>query len=132
MTSTLTLIDGQIRHEITVGGSPGDPVVSPAVLGWELKPEGLCRGDVCVPLRTTVADEHGGLPLADFARLIGRPAVVDGARSIAAIGVSAGTRGEQLRSLVAPDFTLPDPQGNPVSLSDFGRRKRLLLAWSSW
>ncbi len=132
MTSTLTLIDGQTRHELAATGSTDDPVISLADLGWELKPEGLCRGDVCVPLRTTVADEHGGLPLADFARLTGRPAVIDGDRSVAALGVSAGARGEQLRSLVAPDFTLPDPDGNPVSLSDFGRRKRLLLAWSSW
>ncbi len=132
MTSTLTLIDGQTRHEVVVGGSPDNPVISPSELGWELKPEGLCRGDVCVPLRNTVADEFGGLRLADLARLIGRPAVVDGARSIAALGVSAATRSEQLRSLAAPNFTLPDPYGNPVSLSDFGRRKRLLLAWSSW
>jgi hypothetical protein len=132
MTSTLTLIDGQTRHEVAVTGSPDDPVIFPSELGWELKPEGLCRDNVCVPLRNTVADEHGGLALADFARLTGRPAVVDGARSIAALGVSADTRREQLRSLAAPDFTLPDPQGNPVSLSDFGRRKRLLLAWSSW
>ena len=132
MSSTLTLIDGQTRHEIVATGSPNDPVISPRALGWELKPEGLCRDDVCVPLRNTVADDHGGLALTDFARLTGRPAVIDGARSVAALGVSAGARGEQLRSLAAPDFTLPDPHGNPVSLSDFGRRKRLLLAWSSW
>ena len=132
MTSTLTLIDGQTRHQVTVTGSPDDPVITPAELGWELKPEGLCRGDVCVPMRTTTADERGGLPLVEFARLTGRPAVVDGARSIAALGVRADIRGEELRSLAAPDFTLPDPHGNPVSLSDFGRRKRLLLAWSSW
>lgn len=132
MTSTLTLIDGQTRHEVAVTGSHDDPVITPAELGWELKPEGLCRGDVCVPLRTTVADQHGGLPLTDFARLMGRPVVIDGSRSIAALGVSADSRAKELRSLAAPEFTLPDPHGNPVSLSDFGRRKRLLLAWSSW
>jgi len=32
----------------------------------------------------------------------------------------------------APDFTLNDMSGQPVSLHNFERRKVLLLAWSSW
>ena len=32
----------------------------------------------------------------------------------------------------APDFALPDRQGNIVHLSDFRGKKVLLLAWASW
>ena len=31
---------------------------------------------------------------------------------------------------VAPDFTLPDFTGNPVSLSDFRNRKHVLLVFN--
>ena len=37
-----------------------------------------------------------------------------------------------MTSLQAPDFTLNDMNGQPVSLHNFERRKVLLLAWSSW
>ncbi len=32
----------------------------------------------------------------------------------------------------APDFTLNDVEGNPVSLSDFKGRKVVLQFWASW
>jgi hypothetical protein len=101
--------------------------------GWRLKPEGLCFGDVCVPVRDTVDLVAGsGLDADEFARLTGRVAVVDAARGIVAMTESGNRRSEGLATLVAADFTLPDIDGNPVSLHDFDRRKRLLLAWSSW
>jgi peroxiredoxin len=37
-----------------------------------------------------------------------------------------------LSSLAAPDFTLPDIDGNSHSLSDFRGKKILLLTWASW
>ena len=33
-------------------------------------------------------------------------------------------------NVTAPDFTLPDLDGNPVSLSDFHRRKNVLLVFN--
>jgi len=33
---------------------------------------------------------------------------------------------------IAPDFTLPDLDGNLVSLSDFRGKKTLVFIWASW
>lgn len=101
--------------------------------GWTLKPEGLCRDDVCVPVRDRAGLLAGDLlDVASAAAALGRPVVVDARRGIAALGVAAHTVAESMASLDAPAFTLPDLDGKLVSLADFERRKVLLLAWSSW
>ena len=101
--------------------------------GWALKPEGFCRGEVCVPVRDrSFQGADGRIDVALSAVALGRPVVVDAARGIAAIGEPAHRIAEQMITLRAPEFTLPDLDGNPVSLRDFNRRKVLLLAWSSW
>ena len=51
--SELTIIDENV-HSVT-GTTDGDRLLVDAgafhqALGWELKPEGLCRGDICVPV----------------------------------------------------------------------------------
>jgi hypothetical protein len=105
----------------------------PAATGWELKPEGLCKGDVCVPVRDPAGlleGEH--IDLAELGRRTGHVVVVDAAAGIAAIGESAVEREAAQRSMVAPDFTLPDLDRNDVALRDFAGKKRLLLAWASW
>ena len=33
---------------------------------------------------------------------------------------------------LAPDFALPDLDGNTVQLSDFKGKKIMLLSWASW
>lgn len=102
--------------------------------GWTLKPEGMCRGDVCAPIyRKDVVLADGGLiDLVEVAPVIGLAAVADPRRGVAAVTASAAARAESMTSLEAPAFTLPDMRGDPVSLHDFARRKVLLLAWSSW
>jgi hypothetical protein len=105
-------------------------------LGWELKPEGLCQGDVCVPLRDRGAlapdGEEAGVDLAAFASALGRPLALETDSGIAALGIAAGERAAQLASLEAPDFELPDLDGKLHRLSDHRGKKVLLIAYASW
>ena len=132
----LTLIDETSPHSVNAALGERvlvDPIDFSTATGWQLKPDGLCRGDVCVPVRNRDAVmSESQLDLEGVATLLGRPVVVDRGRAIAALGTGAAVRSQTMKSLDAPDFTLPDINGNMVSLSDFDRRKRLLLAWSSW
>jgi len=112
------------------------PESLPTAIGWALKPEGLCRDEVCVPVRDRDALVVDGLvDLAAAAEALRRPAVVDAAdpeRAYVAIALPAEERRRALRELEAPDITLPDLDGTPHSLSEWGGRKRLLQAFSSW
>ena len=132
-----TLIDGVRTFEL-VAQVEGDGVrISPesleSALGWTLKPQGLCRGDVCVPVRepAALADERG-IDLAGFAELQGRPLALDPEERAGALGTSAAERGSQLATLEAPDFTLPDLEGRLHSLSQHRGKKVLLIAYASW
>jgi hypothetical protein len=107
-----------------------DPVVDAAELarrtGWQLKPEGLCRDDVCVPLPQT----SGSLLEAGVvAERLGMPLVRDEAAGLWALGPQAG---RTLASAEAPDFTLPDWQGRDFTLSSLRGRKVLIVAWAPW
>jgi peroxiredoxin len=116
----------------------GDVVrVSPDVLrqtfGWELKLQGLCSGDVCIPVHGREAVfGPTGIDLKAFADLLGRPFVVDADAGVAHMGESARERGAQLASLKAPDFTLADLNGRLHSLSDYRGKRVLLVAHASW
>jgi hypothetical protein len=105
----------------------------PAAIDWELKPQGLCHDEVCVPLR----DRHGlfvdgQLDLAAIAAALGRPVVVDAAAGIAAMALDPTGRRQALTALEAPSFTLDDLDGNPHSLDEWRGRKKLLFAFASW
>ena len=135
--ATLTLLDEdsplQVRAVVDAGGVRLSPDVVQRSLGWHLEAAGLCRGDTCVPLRP----EHGllrddGLDLRALASLLDRPLALDVDERIACLGASAAERGHRLRSLDAPEFTLPDLGGHPHSLAEHRGRKVLLLAWASW
>lgn len=103
------------------------------LLGWELKPEGLCRGGVCVPLRRESGlVEPAGIDLAGLAAVLDLPLALDVDERIACVGTPAAERSARLQSLEAPDFRLPDLAGELHSLSDYRGRKVLLLAYASW
>jgi hypothetical protein len=134
---TVTVID-EGRPVALEAAVSGDAIaVAPASLaaglGWELKPEGLCRGAVCVPVRDRAklvgAD---GVDLAELARVLDRPFAIDAGAGVAVLGTAAGERQTRMTSLEAPDFTLPDLGGALHSLSHYRGKKRLLIAWASW
>ena len=103
--------------------------------GWALKPEGACRGDVCVPLphgRERDFAHDSRFNITALARHLGQPVVHDGPSGTWAIGESAENRASALRSLEAPDFTLPDLDGNLHSLSQYRGKKVFLVSWASW
>ncbi len=101
--------------------------------GWVLKPEGLCREAVCVPVRDRTALEGpAGVDLAGFAAALGRPLALDVAERTAALGTAAAERANALASLEAPDFSLPDLTGRQHSLAEQHGKKVLLIAYASW
>src|SRR5260221_8526962 len=103
--------------------------------GWALKPEGACRGEICVPLprgREREFSQDGRFNITALARHLNQPIVRDAEGSVWAIGESAGTRQSALQSLEAPDFTLPDLDGRMHSLSDYRGKKVFLVSWASW
>ncbi|WSP43057.1 TlpA family protein disulfide reductase [Streptomyces sp. NBC_01244] len=108
-----------------------NPEAAERALGWVRKPHGWCRGDLRVPSSAAARAEHEGLldPVA-FAGLLDRPVATD--TGVIALGVSTEERSHALAGATAPDFTLPDVDGVPHSLSDLRGRKVALVFWGSW
>jgi hypothetical protein len=103
-----------------------------ALTGWHLEPEGLCRGDVCVPVRDPELVVAGAVDAERFAAALARPVVVDAEHGVVALGEPSTERRGPIAAGEAPDFTLPRLDGGSFTFSSIGRRKRLLLAWASW
>ncbi len=105
--------------------------------GWELKPQGACLDDVCVPIpvgREAEFIRASGkeFNLAALARLQGQPIVHDDTHKVWFFGETGSTRNNSMSSLQAPDFTLPDLDGRQHSLSQYRGKKILLVSWASW
>jgi len=99
--------------------------------GWTLKPEGMCRGDLCVPLRDGMRRD-GRIDLSAFWRALGNPVVHGDADKVWVLGAGADERNAALAGERAPDFTLPDLAGTPHRLADLRGRKVFLSTWASW
>lgn len=101
------------------------------ITGWTLKPEGMCRGDVCVPLQAaSVRDDH--VDVEAFWRKLGAPVARTESGDAWMLGTSAQERNAVLAGGVAPDITLPDLNGVPHTLSSLRGRKVFLVTWASW
>lgn len=124
-TETTAVVDGD---SVRIGAD----AVSRA-LGWELKPQGLCKDERCVPVRDREQlVRSDGLDLRVLADVLGCPLAVDVEERVACLGASSDERGARLATLEAPDFTLPDLNGKLHSLSDQRGKKVLLVAYASW
>jgi hypothetical protein len=98
--------------------------------GWELKPEGACQKDVCVPLARDVHRSDGTVDVESFAAEMDMPLVGDAGFSLWALGPRAG--GRVIDDDNVPDVVLEGFDGNRFDLASLRGRKVLLLAWASW
>ncbi len=123
----------RVKHAVEGGSVRLAPETVREVLGWELRDEGLCRGDVCVQVRDrdTLADDRG-IDLETLANALGLPIAVDSEAGAAALGTAHTSRAAELDTLEAPDFSLPDVSGQLHTLSDYRGKKVLLIAYASW
>ena len=95
--------------------------------GWELKPEGACKDDRCVPWPDPVSDT---LELTTISERLSMPLAREPDAALWALGPESG--GKALTSAHAPYLALPDWKGDPFRLSSLLGRKALLIAWASW
>ena len=96
--------------------------------GWEVKPEGACKADRCVPLPSAAAD--GALDAAMLSERLGMALVADEEHGLWALGPEAG--GRALLSAELPDLELPDRHGRPFSLRSLRGTRFVMVAWASW
>jgi hypothetical protein len=105
--------------------------------GWDLEPEGACRGEVCVPLPAGTVlgpDAPGGPTRVDLEALadrLGMPLVADEVSGRWALG-PATLSGHALVTAEAPDVPLADLDGRPCSLGNLRGRKVCLVSWAPY
>ena len=95
-----------------------------AATGWDIKPEGACKGEHCVPL-------PGGFSVPDAAERLGMALVDEPAAGVWALGPESLT-GRALVSAEAPDLVLKDLDGNDFRLSSLRGQKVVLVAWAPY
>lgn len=97
--------------------------------GWSLKPEGACKGEVCIPLTDPPTGDL--VDVASLADQMGLPLVTDDNHQVWALGPDAiGSR--TLVTAEAAELTLPDLDGNRFTLSSLRGQKVLMVAWSPY
>ena len=101
----------------------------PRINEFELKPEGACRADMCIPV-AKVLKSGEWFNLSGFARKLGETVVADS--GVWSFGEIPVVRGSFYNSRMAPDFDAPDRKGRVVHLSDFRGKKVLVFTWASW
>lgn len=92
--------------------------------GWDIKPEGACKGEVCVPL-------PDGYSAAHAADRLGMAIVGDDASGLSAIGPES-LSGRALVTAQAPEVVLPDLDGNEFRLSSLRGKKVVVVAWAPY
>jgi len=96
--------------------------------GWALKPEGACKGDVCIPLPDS---QPADVDITSTAAAMGLPLVAEPDFGLWALGPdSIGSRA--LASAEAADFSLPDVDGKEFRLSSLRGQKVLVYAWAPY
>jgi hypothetical protein len=107
--------------------------------GWKLKPEGVCKGAICVPVsdaqRSALLSRQDGddwFDLSAFAQIVEQPVASDETSGTWFFGHPAWEWRSRSADRRAPDFTLNDLTGQPHSLSELLGNKVFLLFWATW
>jgi hypothetical protein len=108
-----------------------------AITGFELKPQGMCAGDVCMPIPrdgSWISDKSGAklFCVTRFAKQADQAYAVDEPHHTWSFTAVPQAPTQPLLTGQAPDFTLTDRDGKTVRLSDFRGKKVLLWTWASW
>ncbi len=103
----------------------------PRINEFEVKPQGACRGDVCIPISKDL-QRGQWFNLTGFAHKVNETVVADAGTHTWSFGEIPVVRGAFLNSRIAPDFAVPDRKGRIVHLNDFRGKKVLVLTWASW
>ena len=103
----------------------------PRINEFELKPEGACRADICIPVPPAMT-RGTTFNLTAFAERVGQRVVADPGARVWSFGEIPVVRGSFLESRMAPEVVAPDRKGRPVRLSQFRGKKVLLVTWASW
>jgi len=91
--------------------------------GWTVKPEGACRGEVCVPLSRP-------FDVGDLARRLRMALVEDEKHGVRALGPQFDA--PTLAGAELPDIVLPDRGGRDFALRSLRGTKVFMIAWASW
>src|SRR5712691_13208385 len=136
-----TIVYDDVATEVASAGTDGGQLwITTADLTratrFELKPQGVCRDQLCFPVPKARASEfvrkNAGATLFNllaFAQLVNQPVTYDEALSTWYFGLRCDQR-QGLASLRTPDFALPDMAGKLHSFSDFRGKKVLLVTWA--
>ena len=100
------------------------PEAFAAGTGWEIKPEGACKGEVCVPL-------PDGFSVTHAADRLGMALVRDADMGVWALGPET-SGGRALATAQAPELVLPDVDGNDFHLSSLRGQKVVLVSWAPY
>ena len=103
--------------------------------GFELKPEGACYADMCIPLNDELLLTREGeqwFDLTAFADLLEQPYVVDREAGVWSFAEIPAKRRNMMVDAMAPEFEVTDRKGNVVRMADLKGKKALIVTWSSW
>ena len=101
--------------------------------GWQLKAEGACKGDQCIPLPDfSFSDEPSkSVDAVAIAKAMGLPVLEDTDHGLISIGPEyIGARA--LSTVDVPEVILPDLAGRSFALSSLRGQKVLVYAWAPY
>ncbi len=111
----------------------------PRANGFELKPEGACLDEICIPIRQNedsnlyvTRSGKGWVNVSGLASILKQAVVADHDTQTFSLGEIPVQRTSFVRDAVAPEFELTDWKGETYRLSDFKGKKIMLLSWASW